>query len=112
MRVFSATMKGIVGFVALAAAWSAVAVPIRIDVSARPEGAKVLIDGVSKGVVPVSVLDVGEGQHLLRVEASGHRPVEEVLSLKPEDFLRKDYELEPEKGLLLIRTDPPGADVR
>ena len=63
MRVFSATMKGIVGFVALAAAWSAVAVPIRIDVSARPEGAKVLIDGVSKGVVPVSVLDVGEGQH-------------------------------------------------
>ena len=112
MRIFSATARGIAGFVVLAAAWAAVAAPIRIDVSARPEGAKVLIDGVSKGVVPVSVLDVGEGRHLLRVEAPGRRPVEEVLSVKPEDFIRKDYELEPEKGLLLIKTDPPGADVR
>ena len=112
MRIFSATVRGIAGLVVLAAAWSAGAAPIRIDVSARPEGAKVLIDGVSKGVVPVSVLDVGEGQHLLRVEAPGRRPVEEVLSVKPEDFIRKDYELEPEKGLLLIKTDPPGADVR
>ena len=112
MRVFSATVKGIAGVVAVAAAWSAAAAPIRIDVSARPEGAKVLIDGVSKGVAPATVLDVGEGRHLLRVEASGHRPVEEVLSVKPEDFIRKDYELEPEKGLLLIKTDPPGADVR
>ena len=70
MRIFTAAVRGIVGFVVLTAAWSADAVPIRIDVSARPEGAKVLIDGVSKGVVPASVLDVGEGRHLLRVEAT------------------------------------------
>jgi len=112
MRGFSATGKVVVGVAALMAAWAAVAAPIRIDVTARPEGAKVLIDGVSKGVVPVSVFDVGVGSHLLRIEAPGHRPVEDVISVRAEDFLRRDYELEPEKGLLLIKTDPPGADVR
>ena len=43
--------------------------PTRIDVTARPEGAKVLLDGESKGVVPVSVFNVAAGKHLLRVEA-------------------------------------------
>ncbi len=104
------------GFTALAAAALALgafaAAPTRIDVTARPEGAKVLVDGVSKGVAPVSVFDVGAGQHLLRVEAAGHRFVEEVLSVREGDFLRRDYELAPEKGLLLLRTEPSGANVR
>ena len=92
--------------------WSLVANPIRIDVTARPEGSKVLVDGVSKGVVPVSVFDVGAGQHLLRVEAPGRRAVEEILTVKEGDFLRRDYDLEQEKGLLLIKTEPAGAEVR
>ena len=86
--------------------------PTRIDVTARPEGAKVLVDGVSKGVVPVSIFDVGAGRHFLRVEAPGRCPVEEVLSVEEGDFLRKDYDLEPEKGLLLIKTEPSGAEVK
>ena len=96
----------------LSMACAAPAAPIRIDVTARPEGAKVLVDGVSKGVVPVSVFDVGVGQHLLRVEAPGRRPVEEVLSIADGDFLRKDYDLESEKGLLLLQSDPAGAEVK
>lgn len=91
---------------------SLAATPTRIDVTARPEGAKVMIDGVSKGVVPVSVFDVGAGIHYLRVEAPGRQTAEEVLSVADGDFLRKDYELEPEKGLLLIKTEPAGAEVK
>lgn len=86
--------------------------PVRIDVTARPEGAKVIVDGETKGVVPLSVLDVGEGAHLLRIEAPGHRFAEEVVHLKDGDFLRKDYELETEKGLLLLKSDPSGANVK
>ena len=108
--------SGIIRFmaaaVALVASCTLPAAPTRIDVTARPEGAKVLVDGVSKGVVPVSVFDVGAGRHLLRVEASGRRPVEEILAVAEGDFLRRDYDLEPEKGLLLIRTEPPGAEVK
>ena len=97
---------------AAAASLAAPAAPTRIDVTSRPEGAKVLIDGESKGVTPVSVFDATEGRHFLRIEAAGRKPVSEVVPVKDGDFLRKDYELEPEKGLLLIATDPPGADVK
>lgn len=86
--------------------------PTRIDVTARPEGAKVLVDGESKGIVPVSVFNISAGKHLLRVEAPGRRPVEEIVSVANGDFLSKDYDLEPEKGLLLVRSDPAGAEVK
>ena len=108
--------SGIVLFVsaavALVASCTLPAAPIRIDVTARPEGAKVLVDGVSKGVVPVSIFDVGVGRHFLRIEAAGHRPVEEILAVSDGDFLRKDYDLEREKGLLLIKSEPSGAEVK
>ena len=112
MRIATVAAKWMACIACAIAARTLTAAPIRIDVTARPEGAKVLVDGVSKGVAPVSVFDIGPGQHLLRIEASGHRHVEEVLSVKEEDFIRRDYELEPEKGLLLIRTEPAGADVK
>ena len=86
--------------------------PTRIDVTARPEGAKVLLDGESKGVVPVSVFNVSAGKHLLRVEAPGRRAVEEIIAVSDGDFLTKDYDLEQEKGLLLVKTDPEGANVK
>lgn len=104
--------RPLIAALALAASWPLCAAPTRIDVTARPEGAKVVIDGVSKGVVPVSVFDVGAGRHFLRVEAPGRRPAEEILSVTEGDFLRKDYDLEPERGLLLIRTEPAGAEVK
>jgi len=108
-------MSGLIRAVALCA-FSALAAfgnsPTRIDVTARPEGAKVLLDGESKGVVPVSVFNVAAGKHLLRVEAPGRRPVEEIVAVADGDFLTKDYDLEQEKGLLLVKTDPEGANVK
>jgi hypothetical protein len=83
--------------------------PTRIDVTARPEGAKVFVDGESKGVVPVSVFNISAGRHLLRVEAPGRRPVSEIVTVADGDFITKDYDLEQEKGLLLVKSEPQGA---
>lgn len=113
MSMLRSAFKGLFSLAAVATAAAVLAAtPTRIDVTARPEGAKVLVDGVSKGVTPVSVFDVEAGSHLLRIEAAGHRFVEEVVSVKDGDFLRKDYELEQETGLLLVKTEPEGANVK
>ena len=97
---------------ALSVATAFANVPTRIDVTARPEGAKVLVDGESKGLVPVSVFNLSVGKHLLRVEASGRRAIEEIINVSEGDFITKDYDLEQEKGLLLVKTDPEGAEVK
>ena len=97
---------------ALSAATVFANAPTRIDVTARPEGAKVLVDGESKGVVPVSVFNISAGKHLLRVEAPGRRPVEEIVSVADGDYITKDYDLEQETGLLLVKTEPAGAEVK
>ena len=102
----------IVALCVLSAAAAFADAPTRIDVTARPEGAKVLVDGESKGVVPVSVFNVSAGKHLLRVEAPGRRPVEDIITISDGDFITKDYDLEQEKGLLLVKTDPAGAEVK
>lgn len=86
--------------------------PVRLDVTARPEGAHVLVDGVSKGTVPLSVFDIKPGNLLVRVEAPGYRPAEEYVRVNAGQFVRRDYELEPQSGLLLVLTEPAGADVR
>ena len=107
---FSGTLRAAALCVLSAAAFAGA--PTRIDVTARPEGAKVLVDGESKGVVPVSVFNVPAGKHLLRVEAPGRRPVEEIVAVSDGDFITRDYDLEQEKGLLLVRTEPAGAEVK
>ena len=86
--------------------------PTRVDVTARPEDAKVFVDGESKGVVPVSVFNLSAGRHLLRVEAPGRRPVSEIVTVADGDFITKDYDLEQEKGLLLVKSEPEGAEVK
>jgi hypothetical protein len=38
--------------------------------------------------------------------------VEEIISVSDGDFLAKDYELERQKGLLLVKSEPEGAEVK
>ena len=110
MRVYG--LAGAVALCVLSVLSVLEASPTRIDVTARPEGAKVVLDGESKGVVPVSVFNVTAGKHLLRVEAPGRRPVEEIIAVSDGDFITKDYDLDQEKGLLLVKTNPEGANVK
>ena len=95
-----------------AAAFAAKAPDVRFDVSSEPEGAQVTVDGSLKGTAPIVLTDLEPGSHLVRVSAPGFRPADEFVSLSRGDVLRKHYALDPEKGLLLVATDPAGAEVR
>ena len=95
-----------------AALCGAKAPPTRVDVSAQPDGAEVSVDGVARGTAPLSVFDLKPGSHHFHVSAPGHIPEDAFVEVSKGDFLQKHFSLAREKGLLLVRTDPPGADVK
>ena len=87
--------------------------PTRVEITAQPDGARVMVDGESRGTTPLQLFDLAPGRHLFHVEAPGHRPADAYLKVAEEGaFLQKHFELEPEKALILVRTDPAGAEVR
>ncbi len=89
--------------------------PARLDVTARPETTRVYVDGVSRGTVQtgtLNVFDLEPGRHLLHLEAPGYRVKDEFFTIAEGEFLRRDFELSREKGLLLLQSSPAGADVK
>ncbi len=86
--------------------------PSRLDVAVRPEGAQVSVDGQVRGAAPCSVFDLAAGEHWIHVEAPSHAPADAFVALAAGDYVQKSFTLAEEKGLILVKTEPAGADVR
>ena len=102
--------------VAAAVLQGAEQLPLRLDVTGKPEGAKVFVDGTQYGTLhgdsSCTVTLSEPGHHLLHVEAPFHRPFDECVRLdKSEPVVSKTVHLKRERGLLLVKTDPAGATV-
>lgn len=83
-----------------------------LDISTRPEGARVWLDGQELGVAPLNHLEVAAGRHRLRAEAEGYAVLEqqvEVTGLGHEQTLR--LELVPNRGRIVLDSLPQGAEV-
>lgn len=96
---------------ALAAVAAADPAAVRLDITSQPSGASVCVDGETRGVTPLTLMDIAPGRHLMSVSLQGFRTADEFISIEPGAFTQKNYELAAEKGLLLVRTDPAGAEV-
>ena len=86
--------------------------PTRLDVNVQPEGAQVFVDGKLRGAAPCQIFDLAPGEHLLHMTAPSCRPADEFVSLEPGAYVQKSFSLPPEKGLILLKTTPTGADVK
>ena len=87
--------------------------PSRVDVSSQPAGAKVSVDGEVRGATPLQLFDLGLGSHAFHVEAPGFRAADAVVKVGGEgSFVQKNFELEVEKALILVKSEPLGAEVR
>lgn len=84
----------------------------RLDVTVQPEGAKVMVDGTPRGVAPCSVFGLAEGAHLVQVEATSYVPQDEFVQMAAGEYVQKSFTLSEERGLLLVRSEPAGADVK
>lgn len=103
-------------FGALLCAWLAGAVeqevPARLDVTTEPEGARVFVDGKLHGQAPCSVFGLAPGSHLIHVEAPACVPQDAFVTIAPQAFVQKNFQLVEEKGIILVKTEPAGAEVK
>lgn len=106
-------MKGAVLFIALAACAAFAEEPktIRCDFSSQPDGATVTVDGVVRGVTPLTLYDLPPGRRHVRFELAGYDGVDEFMFLREGGAVGKNAVLSPEKGILLLVTEPEGCDV-
>lgn len=87
--------------------------PSRVDVTSQPDGARVAVDGEVRGTTPLQIFSLTPGKHLFHVEAVGRVPVDEVVKVGEEgSFLQKNFDLQPQKALILVTSEPAGAEVR
>ena len=100
----------------VAALTGAKPMPMRLDVTGRPEGAKVYVDGTFRGNLrgdsACTVTPLDAGRHRLHVEAPYYRPFDAYVRLDEANaFLSRAVDLEPERGIVLVKTKPAGATV-
>jgi len=57
--------------------------PATLTISSTPRAARVQIDGVARGVTPLTLSQLGAGPHRVRVSREGYRPVVRTVRLEP-----------------------------
>ncbi len=114
MMVKDSLVKVLSSVACLAALTAAAArQPSRVDVTSQPAGARVVVDGEGRGTTPLQIFDLAPGAHVFHVEAPGFRAADAVVKLEGEGaFVQKNFELEVEKALILVKSVPLGAEVK
>lgn len=113
-------MRKMLTLLFLAAAFSAAAetsetaapaVTSRVVITSQPAGATVILDGRDRGVTPLTVFDLAPGLHHLRYRLAGYVERDRFFSTDEGPVLEKSESLTEELGLLLLQTEPEGANV-
>ena len=98
--------------VPLLAAAQTVSDPAQVRISTTPTGATVLCDGELCNASPTTINDLAAGEHLIIIRQQGYREERRTLNVKAGQRVALDLKLEPVRGLVLIDSTPPGAEVQ
>ena len=100
-------------------AWSMAAVlfaareqlPPQIQVETDPAGAAVYCDGKSFGNAPAPLSGIRAGSHVVVAEKDGYRTARKTISVSEGERSTLNVKLQQVSALVIIHTDPEGADV-
>ena len=81
-----------------------------LKVETDPEGAEVIIDGVSKGVTPITIPNIPAGKHTLKLKKSGHIDYDTEINIVANQVRPISTELR-KQFILSVTSTPAGADV-
>jgi len=83
----------------------------KLKISSRPSGAVLTCNGTERGITPLALTRLPEGEHLLILRKEGFHDFHHTVTVLggQESFL--EINLEPVTGLLLIESAPSGAEI-
>jgi hypothetical protein len=82
-----------------------------ITINTVPDSAKVIINGVEKGVTPFIMNNVEPGNYQIKVIKDGYTPYAEGLVIAKGDNIKRDLALTKANTFLMIDSNPEGATV-
>lgn len=85
--------------------------PSRLDIASEPAGAAATLDGNSIGTMPTTLHALKAGTHHLRLALPGYESYDAFFDIADGAYVQQDCKLVPEKGILLVVTDPEGCDL-
>ena len=86
-------------------------VQLRVSIKSQPEGASIIVDGRDRGTTPTVLFDLKPGRHHIKFRLAGYQEKDRFFDTKEGPFIEKSEVLVEEKGLLLLKTDPPGCHI-
>jgi hypothetical protein len=84
----------------------------QVRVVTDPEGAMVYCDGVMQDTAPLTISDLREGDHIITAEKPGYNTARKSISLTKGQRIPVELALQQVMGLVLVHSDPPGAEVQ
>ncbi len=83
----------------------------RVDITSKPSGAEVWLDGVKEGITPLRLDRKPSGTYRMRVQLEEYVAAEQDLVVADGQTVRIHRDLDPDWGTLLVESDPPGAAI-
>lgn len=84
----------------------------QLRITTDPDGAIVSVDGSRGSPAPLVISDVLPGDHLLTAQKNGYNIARRTINLLAGQRIAVSMELEPVTGLVLVHSNPAGAEVQ
>ena len=80
-----------------------------VEVTSKPEGARVSLNGMFEGNTPITLKMESEKEHQLSISKNGFITAEQTLRVQKDEVQNINIALEPEYGTVFIMSRPAGA---
>ncbi len=84
---------------------------VRVDVTSQPAGVAIVVDGQDRGVTPLTMFDLRPGKHHVKCRLAGYVERDRFIDVREGVPMQPNVVMEPEKGLLLIKSEPEGCAI-
>lgn len=84
---------------------------VRVTLTSQPAGATVIVDGMDRGTTPLTLFDIAPGRHQVKFRLAGYIERVRYIDTAESPFVEKNEVMVEEKGLLLLKSEPAGANI-